>query len=239
MTKIIEFIPVLEEALLFPPEPIKHNLPDWFKNMSPTIKDSSFNASYFNEKNLNTNLTIKRCVPFMDYMTSGYLIKFHSDILIDPKNEKEIKQFEWRYPGAPDPVSVHSHAQCPISILGHKRIYIKFVNQWIVRTPPGYSCLFMQPLELEKNTFKLFSAIVDTDKYDNVINFPGFVTSEENFMINAGDPLMTVFPFKRQDWKASVKTTIVQREKNKFTLLDKQFFHNVYRNFFHVKKRYD
>jgi hypothetical protein len=239
MTKVIEFIPVSEHALLFPPEPIKHNLPNWFKNMPPTTEGSSFTATHFNEENKNTNLTVKRCVPFMDYMTSGYLIKFHTDILIDPKDRNGLKEFEWRYPGPETPIALHSHKQCPVKTFGHNRTYIKFTNQWIIRTQPGYSCLFMQPFEIEKNIFKLFPAIVDTDKYDNVINFPGFVTSEENFMINAGDPLMTVFPFKRDDWKADIKTTVTSRSKNKFNVLDGQFFYNVYRNFFHAKKRYD
>ena len=122
--------------------------------------------------------------------------------------------------------------------MGSKRSYIKFNNQWIIKTPPGYSCLFIQPLEIKNNLFKLFPAIVDTDLYDNNINFPGFVISKTNFMINAGDPLMMVFPFKRDAWKMEV-TAVLDKSKNKFNILSNQFFHNVYRNFFHVKKRYD
>jgi len=239
MTKIIEFTPTSKNALLFPPEPIKKNIPDWFKNISATIEGSNFTAKHFNDFDIQTNLTIKKCVPFMDYMTSGYLIKCHTDILIDPREDNEIKNFEWRFPGGPPPIGQHSFAQCPVHTMGSKRSYIKFNNQWVIKTPSGYSCLFMQPLNLENELFKLFPAIVDTDVYDNNINFPGFITTEENFMIPAGHPLMMVFPFKRDEWRAKVNQTIVERSKNKFVSLSEQFFHNVYRNFFHSKKRYD
>lgn len=238
MTKIIKFTPTSDHALLFPPQPIKKNIPDWFKNIGNTTEGSSFNAKYFNDFDIQTNLTIKKCVPFMDYMTSGYLIKFHTDILIDPYEENGLEKFEWRFPGGPAPVGQHSFSQCPVHTMGSKRSYIKFNNQWIIKTPPGYSCLFIQPLEIKNNLFKLFPAIVDTDLYDNNINFPGFVISKTNFMINAGDPLMMVFPFKRDAWKMEV-TAVLDKSKNKFNILSNQFFHNVYRNFFHVKKRYD
>lgn len=236
MTKDIKFYPTKDTALLFPPEPIKKNLPDWFKNIPARVEGSEFTAEYLNKTKSATNGTIKRCVPFMDFMTSGYLLKFHSDILIDHQKRDGLNSFEYRHPGDSS-VGIHGFGQLPTSINGKVYDYIKFINHWTVKTPPGYSCLFMQPLNFGKDNFRLFSGIVDTDTFDNPVNFPGYITATENFMINAGDPLIVVFPFKREEWKMSVSTEI--KGKNKFLTISEQFFENVYRNFFHSKKRYD
>jgi len=58
------------------PTPIKFNIPEWYKNLDHTI----------------LNKTIKGCMPFLDTLTSGYLLKMPQDFYVrhnvDNKNEK-------------------------------------------------------------------------------------------------------------------------------------------------------
>ena len=48
----------------------------------------------------------------------------------------------------------------------------KFINKWLIKTPPGYSCLFVKPLNHFETRFEIISGVVDTDTYINTINFP-------------------------------------------------------------------
>ena len=236
----IQFIPMNDQARATPPEPIKRHLPSWYKEISNTMDGMKFNARSLNEKDSSTVLTVKRCVPVSDVLTSGYLLRFNTDILIDPVVLPDgLNVFSWRYKGGADAVGTHTHSQMPISINGKKHEYIKFNNPWVIKTPPGYSCLLMQPLDLESRNFTLLPGIVDTDTYDNAVNFPGFVTATEDFKINCGDPMMWVFPFKRDEWQMDIPKTNFNPIKSKSLTKISQVFENAYRNFFHAKKRYD
>ena len=60
----------------------------------------------------------------------------------------------------------------------------KFGNKWLIKTPPGYSCLFIHPMNRVENRFKLIEGIVDTDTYVNTINFPFILNKrDEQFLI--------------------------------------------------------
>lgn len=236
----IQFIPLNDQARATPPEPIKRHLPVWYKEMSNTMDGKKFNAQTLNQNDAATVFTVKRCVPFSDILMSGYLLRFHTDILVDPiLMPNGVKIFSWRYKGGTEAVGTHSHDQMPITIGGTKREYIKFNNPWVIKTPPGYSCLLMQPFDIENRNFTLLPGIVDTDTYDNAINFPGYVTADSDFKIDCGDPLMWVFPFKRDEWKMEIASQNFEPNKSNAMLKMSQVFENAYRNFFHSKKRYD
>ena len=236
----IQFIPMNDQARATPPEPIKRHLPSWYKEMANTIDGKKFNAQALNEKDTATIFTVKRCVPVSDVLTSGYLLRFGTDILIDPVTLPDgMNAFSWRYRGGDEAVSTHGHGQMPISIGGKKHEYIKFNNHWVIKTPPGYSCLLMQPFDVENKNFTLLPGIVDTDTYDNAVNFPGYVTATEDFKINCGDPMMWVFPFKRDEWQMDIPKTNFNPNNSKSLTKISQVFENAYRNFFHAKKRYD
>ena len=54
------------------------------------------------------------------------------------------------------------------------RAPIKALNQWHIKTPPGWSTLFVAPLNRDNDIFQAIPGIVDTDKFTENINFPGF-----------------------------------------------------------------
>jgi hypothetical protein len=60
------------------PTPIKLNIPEWYKKLEHSI----------------LNLTVKGCMPFLDTLTAGYLLKMPQDLHlrhnVDNKNEKEV-----------------------------------------------------------------------------------------------------------------------------------------------------
>lgn len=73
----------------------------------------------------------------------------------------------------------------------------KFMNKWLIKTPPGYSCLFIKPMNRIEERFDIIPGIVDTDKYINTINFPFILRKrDKQFLIKKGEPMVQVIPLK-------------------------------------------
>ncbi|RUV52573.1 hypothetical protein EOA85_28405, partial [Mesorhizobium sp. M5C.F.Ca.IN.020.29.1.1] len=83
----------------------------------------------------------------------------------------------------------------------------KFHNYWSIRTPPGWSCLFLPPLNRPTQPFECVAGIVDTDRYAADIHFPFFATAPDGlYVIEKGTPLVQVIPVRRED--AALKAEI-------------------------------
>ena len=222
----------------FKPIPSKKFIPEWYKNMSlHTEGADSFDAKKLVADGSKTTFTIKGCIPVLDYITSGYILIAHADILITPEisEDKESKTYWWRSNTAD--IESHNHSQCPIKMNGYKNNYFKIVNPWSIKTPKGYSCLFYQPEYFMETRYKLLPAIVDTDGYSEPVNFPGIILSNESFMIKAGDPIMAVFPFKRDNWESEIRLKTEEEMKQPNRIL--AYLERGYKNLFHNKKSYD
>ena len=88
--------------------------------------------------------------------------------------------------------------------------FLKIKNPWIIKTPPGYSCLFTPPLNNQDDRFSIISGIVDTDTYPLQINFPFTINGDKyktlTTVLKKGTPFVQVIPFKRDNWKMSIKS---------------------------------
>ena len=60
---------------------------------------------------------------------------------------------------------------------------------WTIITPPGWSCLFVSPLNRPNGLFEVIAGIVDTDTYPVPVNFPGMVLGDGEAEIVPGQPL--------------------------------------------------
>lgn len=202
MTNIIKFHLVQDfpKTLVLPPLPSKKLIPDWFKKIPP------------NNKN---DLTVKKCVPFIDAMGAGYTILSHMDIYIYQTTDKqvriwtpdkELEELSKRWP----PIETHPGRQFPGSPMTGYTV-LKFMSPWIVETPPEYSTLFLPPINRLEIPLVPLVGLVDTDSYYNNVNIPFIHTAlepdEKKHMIPAGTPICQVIPFKRDEWKAEYTWT--------------------------------
>lgn len=223
----------------FAPIPSKKLMPEWYKNMPLEIEGSKIDdAKHMVQSESKTAFSIKGCVPVQDYLTNGYIIVAHADILITPEyiQETDSKTFWWKSQGTS--VQFHAHSQCPVKMHGYSNQYVKFLNSWAIETPKGYSCYFYQPEFFMENRYQLFPAIVDTDGYNiQPVNFPGVIISDKSFTIKAGEPIMAVFPFKRENWKSEI-SYIEEKDKDDGNLFHSKLF-RAYKDLFWNKKSYD
>lgn len=239
----IEFIPLDEHAKLFPPKPAKMNLPDWYKNLAVAMDNQELTAISLLQNGLpKTIFSIKKCIPVLDYMTTGYTLFNTSEILFsNTKDENEINSYFWVTPSNEDNiVGNHPHEQCPVSFNNHKYNYVKIFSKWLIKTPKGYSCLIMQPFYGLEDKITFFPAIVDTDTYDRPIGLIGYLNKDlQHIKFHVGMPLVNIFPFKRENWNLHISDVKNNHEKSHFTMRRKNYFSDVYRKFFWSKKRFD
>ena len=195
------------------PIPTKLNIPEWYKNLEHTL----------------LNKTIKGCMPFLDTLTSGYLLKMPQDFFIkhNIENDKGQKDSYHRFPTYEfadfivakqmnlntSPEEVHPSFQLEGSPLIEKNKnlpFYKIINPWKITTPKGYSCLFVPPLNNSDDRFSIIPGIVDTDQYGTPVNFPIVINGDKypflETTIKKGTPYVQVIPFKRDNWKMIVKS---------------------------------
>lgn len=151
--------------------------------------------------------TVKRCVPFIDTLTHGYIIPLWSDVYVRAFNGDITIDFPENLP-MQSSLSPHGYVQIkdhPLANEPYGNIPIKWHNPWGVKTPKGWSCLFTAPLNHLETRFKILDGIVDTDTYYNQVNFPFIWTGGEGeFLIPKGTPLVQVIPYKRLETTCAI-----------------------------------
>ena len=242
----IKFIGTTPGSADTPVEPMAKHLPAWYRNTATEFgPPTATNLT----KTGGTTFTIRGCVPVLDYMSSGYLIRCPDKVVISAQptqvgpQQTDVGRGCTFYSNNPDILKYHAHGQCPIVIEGEKKLYIKFNPGWIVQTPPGYSCYYYQPEFFLEERFKLLPGVVDTDQFNfEPVQFPGYLTKKESeFVVDVGTPLMAVFPFKRIYWKSEV-TEDVDFMTNKENASRFRRFNGLlyrkYKQFCHQHKKY-
>lgn len=216
----------------FSVEPAKKLIPEWYKNTPRLLGEESIDA--LAQVKGTTNRSIKACVPVLDYLTSGYIIKTVSHTKFQNENTEDSSCVKYATSDQSS-IATHSHKQCPVKIEGERKTYIKFNSPWVIKTPPGYSCYFYQPFFHMENRFTVLPGIVDTDTYDKPINFPGWIMGKDEVEVEPGVPLIAVLPFKRESWTSEVKYDPEQFHKP--SVFDK-FLNEAYKRFFWAAKSY-
>lgn len=169
------------------PVPARNALPDWFRRL-PAIDESVVSAT-------NNGLTIKRCMPFLDAMALGFILPLAASVRLEIRDGGRTVDGGWEF----DKVMISNHGSHQVK--GHPfgdRPPMKFHNYWTIRTPPGWSCLFVSPLNRPPLPFEILAGVVDTDSYASLIHFPFFATGADGVhTVDKGTPLVQVIPFRR------------------------------------------
>lgn len=183
------------------PIPAKHVMPEWFKRL-PAVAREAISPT-------NNALTVKRCMPFIDAMSFGWIIPLAATVRLEIKDGGSAIECGWDFDK--EMVSPHSVAQ----VDGHPRLPappMKFHNYWTIATPPGWSCLFIPPLNRPNPIFEAAAGVVDTDTYHALIHFPFFALASEGVhVVEKGTPVVQVIPFRR-DCSALAMTADIRAE---------------------------
>jgi hypothetical protein len=221
------------------PIPVKLNIPKWFKDLQHTPENNN----------------IKGCVPFLETLTTGYLLKIPQAIkiyfnTINPHTNKpdvflKINQNYSNEIAMAYGVNLLGHGSrghppeqlkgCPYIETNKNLSFVKIINPWKIITPPGYSCLFLPPLNNTDDRFFIIPGIVHTDQFPAEVNFPIVVNGDKyptlETILERGTPYVQVIPFKRESWKMKI-TSLNIKEKRKGTLLQSLDLIHIYKKIF-------
>lgn len=229
----ITFMPQSQEAewVSIPPAPGSTKIPSWFAK-KPRHMDGDRRIKL--NMDGTSNLSIKACNPFMDSFLTGYIISLNVDLQVRFENGQPT--IVWK---TGDPISTHSPQQVSeeIFLSGFAKIPLKFHNDWIIKTPRGYSSLFTHPLNRTDLPFYTLAGVVETDKYGLPVSLPFLIREGFEGIIPQGTPIAQVIPIKREPWvsktlKFSAKE-FLQARHQVFAKIEKFYKLNIW-----VKKSY-
>lgn len=177
---------------LIEPVPSGKVLPDWYKKIS----------AYVPHPTELPGETIKACMPVLDAYQAGYMMLTSAPVRF-VVNEDQIDS-AWRSDDMP---MISNHSADQITGSNWKGPVLKWLNPWVIKTAPGYSCLITHPVNRPELPFFTLTAVVDTDLYPNQINFPFLWTGERPYddILPAGTPMAQVIPFRREDITMTVR----------------------------------
>jgi hypothetical protein len=228
MGKVIKFSNTNGWKDLEQPSPASAFIPDWYKEI-----ESYMGGKKVTNGQGGTMATIKKCMPVFDAITSGYIITSPADIMVTLRDGQQ--HFEWSNFGL---ISFHPIDQAPEHPARKPYQYPKWNNPWAIKTPKGYSTMFVQPMHRE-SVFTILPGIVDTDTYSAPVNFP-FVINDPNFegLIPKGTPIAQVIPIKRDAWKMEFGGQKELIEQNSVTIKLQTKFFDRYKTMFWSRKEY-
>jgi hypothetical protein len=218
--KEIKFISnkiIIEDNKDICPEPTKLNIPEWYKKLDHSVQLK----------------TVKGCMPFLDTLTAGYILKMPIDYYVEHNVEIKGKkvtgmrssayhiddEINLNYDGRQDFHPPEQLTGCPYLEKNKNLNFHKIMNPFIIKTPPGYSSLFLPPMNNTDDRFSIIPGIVDTDTYKLEVNFPIVFNGDKyeslKTTIKRGTPYVQVIPFKRDSWTMSIEE-IKEKKNNLF-----------------------
>lgn len=226
-TKDIIFTDTRGVAKEYAPKPAIRLIPKWYREMESSFPDKNFWGRKPDEL-----LTIKKCMPVLDAITAGYIIVSPCDVYVSMKDDEPSF-----HSSIPNLISFHPRKQAYLHPHANQFRFPKWENVWSIKTPKGYSCLFIPPMHHQNQDFEILEGIVDTDEYSVEVNFP-FVLKNPTLerLIPAGTPIAQVIPFKRDEWQSIFLEKTGEPEKVK-RLLDSRL-HTRYKHLFWKRKSY-
>jgi hypothetical protein len=188
------------------PQPSSNFLPNWYKEAPIYGNNEKFRLNPF------PNVTFKRCFPMLDSLSAGYINPLWADfnVLYEQGSGVGLKWIVDK-----DIFSLWTKEQISTFEIpeGYDSKVFKYVNNWYIETPPGWSCLITHPIGYKDLPFMAVSGIVDTDSFQGEINTPIIFKNNWTGIVEKGTPMFQIIPFKRSNWSAEYE---VMKEKENY-----------------------
>jgi len=182
------------------PYPANQHVPDWFKNMPADCENGG---------------TLKRCPPFLTAMGAGYIIPVPFDTRLQISEANEFAEL-----GRARIFEGHFAQQFAAAPFGGCLV-LKFINPWIIVTPPGYVCLITAPINRFELPILALAGIVETSTYYRQVSLPVacLLRPGQSCTLDRGMPLVQVIPFRRETWTSRttfIDAALYEKQDEKF-----------------------
>ena len=215
------------------PKPSKGYTPQWFKDMP--IKVSTIDG-------FGSDSTAKKCMPFLDSLTSGYTQELICDLNIECNTNEDDPVISYRWGGGIRPVSTRKEDSGALNSMPHFPGYYKTEFHWNTfwepKTPSGYSTLYFHPANRFDLPFITHNGIIDTDKWSIPGPVPFVIKMGFSGLIPAGTPIYQMIFIKREVWDSEATEYDEKYVKNTFYSVRK-FLSDGYKKQIWSKKEYN
>ncbi len=220
------------------PTPSKKHIPDWYRSISPFWGRSN-NLDFYAFESA-PNITVKRCMPFLDALTDGYTITLETDVFVST-GDYNLPVFKWH--PIPDYDLVGTHAEQQIEGFPVPTEFINFPYKWnyhwSIKVPKGYSVLFYHPHNRLELPFHTLSGLVDCDSQEAPVQFPFLLKKNFEGVIPKGTPLVQFSIIKRENWKSKIADKVDDDEAYIIFRKTRSLIQDVYKTLFWHRKNYD
>ena len=94
------------------------------------------------------------------------------------------------------------------------KMQLKFKMDFLIKTPKGTSCYYLDPFLFDNPYFTTWQGIIDTDKFNQITTNNHLIfypKVDKSFIIPKGTPLVQIVPFVRYPWKSKI-TYLTKKE---------------------------
>lgn len=181
------------DDIVSPPEPASRAIPQWYRGLNKFLHSDKLIVD-----NGKSNVGLKTCVPFLDAMISGYIVRLHCDIMVT--QDGDMTHMNWTSPI--DPLSTRGPMYS--NQLPRVNGFGPFAQAWELkyafRVPKGYSVLVTQPINRLESVTLCTTGIIDADDTLGPGGIPFALQEGFEGIIPAGTPIAQLFPYKRDEW---------------------------------------
>lgn len=194
-----------EGGYLVHPQSASKYIPGWYKKAERFVGGKPI----INSQTSIGKQTVKSCFPFLDSLTSGYMVELWQDIQVVYENDFPIINWET----SPSVVSIRDNSSLQGMPIGDEYFELNFAWDYpfFMETPPGYSVLITHPHNRYDLPFTTMSGVVDADSIMANGSLPFLLKKNFTGIIEKGTPIAQILPFKRESWSSVVDNSLVER----------------------------
>ena len=225
MKKKLQIVPCVKNAKDFLNiVPATEFIPDWYKKSPLTVPGTTTHLNIGNSS--STNSTYKKCTPFFDAMSIGYIVFLTADIeVMRQKNSMPYIMCRTNR----TIITEHHNDQwggLPVPE-GYSPFVYKWHNDFSIYTPKDYSLLFTQPVNRFDLPFQSITGVGDSDSYKLNVHFPFFIKDTFSGIIEKGTPITQIIPIKRDSWNRTVE----DYDEKKVNLNEEKYYSTINRSY--------
>lgn len=175
------------------PKPMKEFIPEWYRKAE----------AFWTDENGEEAPGLKKCVPYLDALISGYAITTPFDIFVTEGENGELN-LRWDGPeslGGFIMERPHALGATMPRPAGHHDNHLVWSGFWGMKTPKKYSLLVTHPFNRFDLPFTTTTGFMDSDEFFSSGNIPFFMKKGFVGTIPKGTPIAQLLPVKRQNWK--------------------------------------
>lgn len=205
------------------PAPAIKTIPEWYRKALRFVPDAATGKPLEMPNGAGKIPTFKACPALFDVMGTGYVYRTPCDIEFMEDNDGVV------HARVLDPQCSNfliEREPLPqfVTPAGYHHKHFAWWPDWAIELPPGYSALYVHPLNRFELPFLTTSGIIDNDRLHMPGTMPFFFLKGMSGILPAGTPYSQIIPFRRENCESEFDVSITEAEQGERYRRNAEFF---------------